>query len=210
MAWPTKTDFADGDVLTAAQVNNIGTNLNLANPTGITDGYVLTADGANSMGWEALPASGGLTLLASGTFTTTTTLSSIPGTYKQLQLDLWGFPSTIPTIQIRPNGVTTDTTSTNVLIESGTPASSGTNNTSWQLNNAGVGYHYYSAQIFNYANTSGNQTIFAQGVGFVVSTSRNNYLLFGRRTTTNAITSLQIFASSTLSAAANYRLYGVN
>lgn len=54
MTWPTKTDFVDGDVLTASQVNNIGTNLNLADPTGITDGYVLTADGANGMGWEAV------------------------------------------------------------------------------------------------------------------------------------------------------------
>lgn len=54
MTWPTKTDFVDGDVLTANQVNNIGTNLNLADPTGITDGYVLTADGAGSMGWEAV------------------------------------------------------------------------------------------------------------------------------------------------------------
>lgn len=54
MTWPTKDDFVDGDVLTAAQVNNIADNLNLANPTGITDGYVLTADGAGSMGWEAV------------------------------------------------------------------------------------------------------------------------------------------------------------
>lgn len=63
MTWPTKTDFVDGDVLNASQMNNIGTNLNLADPTGITDGYVLTADGADSMGWEAVSA-GGMTLLA--------------------------------------------------------------------------------------------------------------------------------------------------
>lgn len=85
MAWPTKTTFVDGDVLTAAEVNNIGTNLNLADPTGITDGYVLTADGSGSMGWEAVP-SGGMTEIASGVLTggTTTSITSIPGTYKDL------------------------------------------------------------------------------------------------------------------------------
>lgn len=51
MTWPTKTDFVDGDVLTASQVNNIGTNLNEFDPTGITAGYVLTADGAGSVNW---------------------------------------------------------------------------------------------------------------------------------------------------------------
>lgn len=88
MAWPTKTDFADGDVLTAAQVNNIGTNLNLANPTGITDGYVLTADGANSMGWEALPPPASYTLLTSGTVTNQTEvlLTNISSAYTDLEL----------------------------------------------------------------------------------------------------------------------------
>jgi len=89
MTWPTKTDFVDGDVLTAAQVNNIGTNLNLADPTGITDGYVLTADGADSMGWEAASA-GAYTLLDSSSLAslTTKTVSSIPGTYRALYFSL--------------------------------------------------------------------------------------------------------------------------
>jgi hypothetical protein len=85
MTWPTKTDFVDGDVLTAAQVNNIGTNLNEADPTGITDGYVLTADGAGSMGWEAAP-SGGWTLIATGAMSGASAVSS--GTfsgYKQVK-----------------------------------------------------------------------------------------------------------------------------
>lgn len=88
MAWPTKTDFADGDVLTAAQVNNIGTNLNLANPTGITDGYVLTANGANSMGWEALPPPASYTLLTSGTVTNQAEvlLTNISDAYTDLEL----------------------------------------------------------------------------------------------------------------------------
>ena len=93
MTWPTKTDFVDGDVLTAAQVNNIGTNLNEADPTGITDGYVLTADGAGGMGWEQV-AAGGWTLISSGSLSGSSviTFSSIPQTYKNLHLMVvnWG------------------------------------------------------------------------------------------------------------------------
>lgn len=47
MTWPTKTDFVDGDVLSAAQVNNIGTNLNVFDPTSVAANKVLTADGSN-------------------------------------------------------------------------------------------------------------------------------------------------------------------
>ena len=87
MTWPTKTDFVDGDVLTAAQVNNIGTNLNEADPTGITDGFVLTADGAGGMAWEA--AGGAVEVLASTQASgsvNTITFSSIPSTSRNLKL----------------------------------------------------------------------------------------------------------------------------
>ena len=58
MTWPTKTDFVDGDVLTAAQVNNIGTNLNIFDPTSATTGQVWIADGAGSGSFQ--PVAGGL------------------------------------------------------------------------------------------------------------------------------------------------------
>ena len=93
MTWPTKDDFVDGDVLTAAQVNNIADNLNLADPTGITDGYVLTADGAGSMGWEAINADS-MTVITSGNLPTTSanfSFTSIPQTYKKLVLFLNDF-----------------------------------------------------------------------------------------------------------------------
>ena len=90
MTWPTKTDFVDGDVLNASQMNNIGTNLNLANPTGITDGYVLTADGAGSMAWEAVP-SGGMTTIVSGSLSgASLDIQNIPATYNALELSLLG------------------------------------------------------------------------------------------------------------------------
>jgi hypothetical protein len=56
MTWPTKDDFIDGDILTAAQVNNIADNLNLFDPTSATAGQVPVADGAGSISYGAVPA----------------------------------------------------------------------------------------------------------------------------------------------------------
>lgn len=87
MAWPTKTDFVDGDVLTAAQVNNIGTNLNVFNPTSATNGQVWIANGSGSGSYQT-PA-GGVTVISSGNLSTTELdLTSIPATYKELELHL--------------------------------------------------------------------------------------------------------------------------
>lgn len=93
MAWPTKTDFVDGDVLTAAQVNNIGTNLNLYNPTSATNGQVPIANGSGSVAFGTL-STAAYTVISSGTLSTATgtlTLSSIPGTYKDLILYVRNF-----------------------------------------------------------------------------------------------------------------------
>lgn len=94
MAWPTKTDFVDGDVLNASQMNNIGTNLNIFNPTSATAGQVWTANGSGSGSYQA-PASGGMTSLATGTLSgTTITLSSISSAYNDLILELYGATAT--------------------------------------------------------------------------------------------------------------------
>lgn len=88
MAWPTKTTFVDGDVLTAAEVNNIGTNLNLFNPTSATNGQIWTANGSGSGSYQnpVVPAS--YTLLASATVTNQTEvlLTNISNAYTDLEL----------------------------------------------------------------------------------------------------------------------------
>ena len=61
MTWPTKDDFVNGDVLTAAQVNNIADNLNLFDPTSATNGQVPVANGAGSVAWAT--AASGLTIM---------------------------------------------------------------------------------------------------------------------------------------------------
>jgi len=110
MTWPTKTDFIDGDVLTAAQVNNVGTNLNLFDPTSANSGEVPIADGAGSVAFGTL-AVGGWTSIASGSLPTgsgTLTLSSIPATYEMLRLQLinWSSASNAE-LQMRINNIST-------------------------------------------------------------------------------------------------------
>lgn len=87
VVWPSKNNFVDGDVLTATNMNNIGDTLNVFNPTSATNGQVWTANGSGS-GSYSTPASGGMTVIQTGSLAsvTTLTISSIPGTYNSLEL----------------------------------------------------------------------------------------------------------------------------
>ena len=56
--FPTKANWASGDILTAAQMDDLAATVNLLSPSGITSGYVLTANGtANSYTWAAAATS---------------------------------------------------------------------------------------------------------------------------------------------------------
>jgi hypothetical protein len=55
--FPTKSNWAAGDVLTAAQMDDLAGTVNLLSPVGVTSGYVLSANGsANSYTWAAVPS----------------------------------------------------------------------------------------------------------------------------------------------------------
>lgn len=122
MPWNTpKTNFANGDVLTAAQMNAIGEDLQylydeapdtvlttkgdliVGNSTGDaarlgvgTNDQVLVADSTQSLGVKwATPVSGSLTQLASTSMSGNSfTFSSISGSYKNLLVILRGFNTT--------------------------------------------------------------------------------------------------------------------
>ena len=211
MTWPTKTDFADGDVLTAAQVNNIGTNLNEADPTGITDGYVLTADGAGGMGWE-LPG-GGWTLISSdnqtGVSLTDYTISSLPQTYKSLLL-VWRMgESTTATPMLRWNGLTSN------YWYSGTVRNSNLGNTfasnGIYLNGAsgsGGGTFPWTGQVFfpNYTNS------YEKYVCMYASQWSAGYATNGVGTRTGSgatLNSLTLLFTSGNIANISYELYGL-
>lgn len=89
VTWPSKADFANGDVLTATNMNNIGDTLNVFNPTSATNGQVWTANGSGSGSYTTL-SSGAFTLLDSSSLATLTTktVSGIAGTYRALYFSL--------------------------------------------------------------------------------------------------------------------------
>lgn len=77
-----------------------------------TNGQVLTADSAEATGmkWVSAAASGGMTLISTTNLSgTSTTLSSIPSTYKHLLMTFTdiSFASTNRNLQMRVNGLTT-------------------------------------------------------------------------------------------------------
>lgn len=149
MTWPTKDDFVDGDVLTAAQVNNIANNLNEADPTGITDGYVLTADGAGAMGWEA--AGGGYEILATASTTGTGAFS------------LTGIPQTKTHLLIYWNQTT---------------GSSGTPTMRWNNSSASVYNYVRMDQGGSTVSGAGNQTLFNFNSGWPDNTNSYLYIPF--------------------------------
>ena len=56
VVWPSKNNFANGDVLTATNMNNIGDTLNVFDPTSATNGQLWVADGAGSGSYQTVSA----------------------------------------------------------------------------------------------------------------------------------------------------------
>ena len=112
VVWPSKNNFIDGDVLTAANVNNIADTLNVFNPTAATNGQVWLANGSGSGAYTTL-STGAFTSLASGSLPTgtgTLTLSSISADYQWLRLMLIGWSSTASSeLTVRINNISTST-----------------------------------------------------------------------------------------------------
>lgn len=222
MAWPTKTDFVDGDVLTAAQVNNIGTNLNIFNPTSATNGQIWVADGSGSGSYTTI-ASGGYTSIASGTFTsggTTLTLSSISGSYKHLFLSVYNmtFTASSPIIQFRLNNVST-------IFGSGAYSYSRYGqNTVPSLTSSATGAvaqvdvapgvaagNLLGFQLFipNYTQTADTTQRFNW---YYASNNNDNVGGVGRmnQASAAAVTRIDVLASTSTFAGGSYILYGVN
>lgn len=116
MAWPTKTDFVDGDVLTAAQVNNIGTNLNVFNPTSATNGQVWTANGSGSGSYQTI--SPGSTLVAPSTIANT-------GGGSSASINASGSVTFSACATVSLNGIFTSTYDNYLVLWKGTTSTSG-------------------------------------------------------------------------------------
>jgi hypothetical protein len=89
--FPVKANYATGDVLSAANMNDLSATLNYIDPTAKTNGFVLTRNSGATGGleWAAAGGSGGgLTLLQtlslSGSSTTSSTLAA--ASYKDYRI----------------------------------------------------------------------------------------------------------------------------
>lgn len=210
MTWPTKDDFVPGDVLGSAQVNNIADNLNLFDPTSANSGEVWTADGLGS-GSYALPASGGITVIASGSLSTSALdLTSIPATYKALELVLtnasfntsnnWGLQLNGQTGPTNGYAYVRQFTTTNTAAQSGT---------SVQLDNtwgasSSVAMHFYFP----------NYSVSSYQMGFYYCMDQSNglggYVVFNYRDSQFAINRIRIFSlGGATFDAGTYELRGI-
>lgn len=227
MTWPTKDDFVDGDVLTAAQVNNIADNLNLFDPTSATSGQVWTANGSGSGSYASV--GGGMTQIQTGSLAgiTSITISSIPQTYRSLELWMYDvYASAVGTIlRVIPNN-TNFANSVAIYQDSGTAgtpvttsesAASGSANTSLLYMSNSINFR--SQWVYNFPNyavaPSGSTPWHIATCAAAASDSANTDRFTGWSTarlssTTAAITSIVIDKSGAASiTAGTYILWGI-
>jgi hypothetical protein len=189
-----------------------------------TNGHFLTADSAETTGlkWVAPAASGGMTVIASGSIANSATgfsLTSIPGTYYNLQLVIRNSDSGANDInsRLRVNNLSTGIYSRmqNYGISSTTAAATGQGETTILLdNNNSSRVADTSVYVVNFWDYAGNSFKSGTVTGFHQDRTTGNYEImtesFGVRTL-NAIDRIDFItgSGSTFSAAGTYTLYGV-
>ena len=178
-------------------------------------GQVLTV--ASGLPSWATPSSGGMTLISTTTLTgSSVSLSSIPGTHKNLQLIVRNYlpASDNATFNIRVNGDTTANMHNEINgFDSG---QFGYNATSWDFSPGGGGQDSAASQclfvvnIFDYANSTTMTIADATYVGNH-QTSLYNFQFGGfDYKGTNAITSLDLFPNTGNFTSGTALLYGVS
>jgi hypothetical protein len=91
--FPVKANYATGDVLSAANMNDLSGTLNYIDPTGETNGFVLTRNSSATGGleWADSPA-GGLFLLSTTTLSgSSTSISITPTGYDEIVVIVHGY-----------------------------------------------------------------------------------------------------------------------
>jgi hypothetical protein len=172
-----------------------------------TNGQALIADSTAATGlkWDT-PSAGGMTSLASGSLGSSgTTISSISGSYKNLQLVLRGVLSG-DTLAIRLNGDTSSNYRVSVMETGATSLSGGAQTTYYNMGPSSsviaIGHNIF---LYDYANASNKKQITHYGV-------RDNTAIFGQGFyggTTAAITSITVYPQSNTITAGTYELFGV-
>jgi hypothetical protein len=197
---------AKGDIIAATAADTVSRLAVGANDT------VLTADSATATGLKwAAASSGGMTSIASGSLTgSSVSITSIPGTYQNLQLVLSNIGSTSgATVQIRLNN---DSGSNYSRVSArGTSLTQLNTQTQFQVGNPEIpaANNGMSAvvNVYNYANSTTRKII--DGLSYVTSNASDAGFFFGGHDVTAATTSLQIINSGSTFSSGTYILYGV-
>ena len=190
-----------------------------------SNNQTLVADSTASTGLKwATPTSGGLTVIATGTLSSTSVvISSISATYKHLMLSVYGatWDTANDNIMVRYNSVTTNyvtasygyqnTTAYNNGSVTQTGFVFGSLNPVYEVLRTG-GKNHLELQIFDYTNTTG--LVLANGNGSYVdanSTYTREQSTYSNQATAAAITSLTIRLDGGRNmTAGTYTLYGVS
>jgi len=205
---------AKGDIIAATAADTVARLAVGANDT------VLTADSSTASGLKwAAPAAGGMTEIATGNLTSTeVVISSIPTTYKNLQLVVRDF-QTSPGLYfaLRVNGITSSSygytginhTAVNTFSLMGEGAVTYILTDGTSLGGGDVN----ALLVFNledYANTTTNKIVNFTGIAKGSSGTYNEMMSgVGQCQTTSAITSITMFAPGETWTGGNYILYGV-
>jgi hypothetical protein len=187
-----------------------------------TNGQVLTADSTESTGlkWATPAGGGGMTVIASGSLSTTAVvLSSIPQTYKHLQLVMWDTTfSANDGWSIRYNSVSTNYTRSSYG-QNGASSVDGSviADTGFYFGNGAAdplytsGLNHWILDIYDYTNTTGAISARGSGSYFNTSSAYSTYQAsYSNQATAAAITSLTLKSDASKTLAGNYILYGVN
>lgn len=218
-AWTTTADVTPlttkGDLFTFTTVDaRIGVGAN---------GTFLSADSTQSTGLKwATPASGGMSVIQSGTLSTTSVpLNSIPQTYKHLQLVMWGTTfSANDGFALQINGITASNYGRSSYGQNGGTSVDGStivDNGVYYGNGAAdplfsSSFNHWVLDIYDYTNTTGAWAMRGNGTylntSSVYSTYQAAYTYVAA--TATAITSINIKTGGSRTMAGNYIFYGVN
>ena len=198
---------AKGDLI-AATANDTPARLAVG-----TDGQVLTAASGQSTGLQwATPSSGGMTVLSSGSLSgASVTISSISGSYKNLQLVVTNaLPSAQAGLRVRFNS---DSASNYLNVSSSLGGTSQTYSETYATLSSDQhtsGTNLSVMDVYDYANATSRKLAYANSI--TQNNATPNYNCVGTRSSWNstaAITAITIlFYSGTISSG-SYVLYGV-